>query len=386
MTIRIGLITSEFPPDLGGVETYAWQLAKELGRRPDLQVTVYAPPKSATVTPPPGVTLKPILQSCAGLDWPKLKNEPIDVWHALSACHSWIAEKNRPTVVSVHGNDFLGPYPLVARPALALAGLWRLRPWVWRKLHPLWRNATRRILAHALPKTNALLSNSRYTADVLLAKYPECASKTHIALVGVDPIFFDVPRAQKSKVVQLLTVCRLSEKRKNIDLVLRALVTLKNRFEFEYIIAGEGTLRPSLERLADSLELNTCVRFVGRISDADLRQLYSRADLFILTASIIPGSHEGFGIVYLEAAASGVPSLAARQAGAAEAIAEGRSGFFVEQPDVISISNALARFLSGETHLDAEDCRNFARDFSWVRVADIAENTYRQIFVRNLHS
>ncbi|WP_173052193.1 glycosyltransferase family 4 protein [Candidatus Nitrotoga sp. AM1P] len=386
MTMRIGLITSEFPPDLGGVETYAWQLAKELGRRQDLQVTIYAPPKSATITPPPGATLKPILQSCAGLDWPKLKNEPIDVWHALSACHSWIAEKNRPTVVSVHGNDFLGPYPLVARPALALPGFWRLRPWVWRKLHPLWSNATRRVLARALPKTSALLSNSRYTADVLLDKYPDCAAKTHIALVGVDPIFFDVPRAPKNKIAQLLTVCRLSEERKNIDLVLRALATLKDRFEFEYIIAGEGTLRPSLERLANSLGLGTCVRFVGRISDADLRQLYSRADLFILTASIIPGSHEGFGIVYLEAAASGVPSLAARLAGAVEAIGEGRSGFFVEQPDVTSISNALIRFLSGEVHLDAEECRNFARNFSWVRVADIAEKAYRQIFVQNIHS
>ncbi len=384
--MRIGLITSEFPPDLGGVETYAWQLARELGRRQGLQVTVYAPPKSATITPPPGVTLKPILQSCAGLDWPKLKNEPIDVWHALSAGHAWIAEKNRPTVVSVHGNDFLAPYPLTARPALAMTFLWRLRPWVWRKLHPLWQSATRRLLARALPRASALLSNSRYTADVLLAKHPECASNTHIALVGVDPIFFDVPRAPKNKVVQLLTVCRLSEERKNIDLVLRALATLKDRFEFEYIIAGEGTLRPSLERLADSLELNTCVRFVGRINDADLRQLYSRADLFILTASIIPGSHEGFGIVYLEAAASGVPSLAARLAGAAEAIAEGRSGFFVEQPDVISISNALIRFLSGEIHLNALDCRDFARNFSWVRVADIAEAAYRLIFIRNAHS
>ena len=97
-------------------------------------------------------------------------------------------------------------------------------------------------------------------------------------------------------------------------------------------------------------------------------------------------SHEGFGIVYLEAAASGVPSLAARLAGAVEAIDEGRSGFFVEQPDVTSISNAITRFLSGEVNMDAEECRNFARNFSWVRVADIAEKTYRQIFVQNLHS
>lgn len=383
MTLRIGLITSEFPPDLGGVETYAWQLARELGRRQGLRVTVYAPPKSAGVTAPPGVTIKPMIQSCIGLDWAKLKHEPIDVWHALCAGHAWIAEKNKPTVVSVHGNDFLAPYPLTARPALALPGLWRLRPWVWRNLYPLWQSATRRMLARALPKANALIANSRYTADVLLAKYPACATKTHIAWVGVDPVFFEIARAPKSEVTQLLTVCRLSEERKNVDLVLRALATLKDRFNFEYTIAGEGTLRPALERLADTLGLGTRVRFAGRVSDAALCDLYARADLFVLAASIIPGSHEGFGIVYLEAAASGVPSLAARLAGAAEAVAEGRSGFFVEHPDVASISNSLTRFLSGEMQLNAEDCRDFARDFSWAHVADVAEVAYRQICVRN---
>lgn len=378
MMLRIGLITSEFPPDMGGVETYAWQLAKELGRRPGLQVTVYAPHKSAAVTPPPKVIIKPMLQSCAGLDWPRLKDEPIDVWHALSACHAWIAEK-KPAVVSVHGNDFLAPYPITAVPALGLPGLWRLRPWVWRRLRPLWRSATKKMLARALPQAATIIANSRYTAEVLLQRYPACVEKTRVAWVGVDPVFFDVPRGQKGRVPQLLTVCRLSEQRKNVDLVLQALAALKDRFEFEYTIAGEGTFRPTLESLADSLGLGARVHFTGRVSDTALRDLYSRADLFVLAASITPNSHEGFGIVYLEAAASGVPSLAARLAGAAEAVAEGRSGFFVEQPDVASITAALGKFLSGEIRFDPANCRDFARDFSWARVADTAEAAYRQI-------
>jgi len=382
MTLRIGLITSEFPPDHGGVETYSWQLAKELGQRPNIQVTVYAPPQSASVSPPPGVTLKPLLQSCAGLDWPRLKNEPIDVWHALSACHAWIAENNRPTVVSVHGNDFLAPYPLTASPAITLPGLWRLRPWVWRNLRPFWRRATRQMLVRALPRAMAIVANSRYTAGALLKRYPACSDRTHIAWVGVDPMFFTVQRAPTNRVPQLLTVCRLSEPRKNVDLVLHALATLKDRFEFEYTVAGEGILRPELERLAEELGLSKRVRFVGRVSDADLRDLYARADLFILTASIVPGSHEGFGIVYLEAAASGVPSLAARLAGAAEAVAEDRSGFFVDTPDTDSIAAALARFLAGEIHFDSDTCRDFARGFDWKRIADVCEAEYRKAPVR----
>ncbi|TCV88123.1 glycosyltransferase family 4 protein [Sulfurirhabdus autotrophica] len=382
MKLRVGLITSEFPPDHGGVETYAWQLARELGSRQNLQITVYAPPRSADIKPPPGVTIKPILQSCMGLDWPKLKNEPIDVWHALSAGHAWIAEKNRTVIVSVHGNDFLAPYPLTARPAFASAGFWWFRSWAWRNLSSLWRIKTRRMLAKALPKANALVANSRYTAEVLLAKYPACTNKTHVAWVGVDPAFFEVPHESKGKVPQFLTVCRLSEERKNVDLVLRALATLKDQFEFEYIIAGEGSLRQELERLANTLELGERVRFVGRVSDSELHTLYAKADLFILLASIIPGSHEGFGIVYLEAAASGIPSLAAKLAGAAEAVEEGRSGFFVEQPDLISISTALNQFLSGTINLNAEGCREFAREFSWVRVADIVETIYQQNSVK----
>ena len=385
MSVRVGLVTSEFPPDHGGVETYAWQLAKELGQRPDLQITVYAPRKSAEVTAPPGVAIKPILASCAALDWPRLRDEPIDVWHALSACHAWITEKNRPTVVSVHGNDFLAPYPLTMRPALALPGLRALRPVVWHRLRPIWQRATRNMLARALPRAAALFANSRYTAEVLMTRHPACADRMHITWVGVDPVFFTVRRAPRHEVPQLLTVSRLSEPRKNVDLVLQALARLKDRFAFEYTIAGEGMLRPELERLADQLGLAGRVRFVGRVSDADLRALYAGADLFVLAASVETGSHEGFGIVYLEAAASGVPSLAARLAGAAEAIAEGRSGFFVDTPDVASLSGALARYLSGEIRFSPETCREFARGFDWKRIADVCEAAYRKAPVREFH-
>jgi phosphatidylinositol alpha-1,6-mannosyltransferase len=195
-------------------------------------------------------------------------------------------------------------------------------------------------------------------------------------------VFFDVPRAPKNKTPQMLTVCRLSEPRKNIDLVLHALAALKDRFEFEYVVAGEGGLRPELERQTNSLGLGERVRFVGRVSDAELRNLYAQADLFVLTASIVPGSHEGFGIVYLEAAASGVPSLAARLAGAAEAVAEVRSGFFVDTPDIASIRDALDHYLSGDIRFDADTCRDFARGFGWERVADMCEAAYREIPVR----
>jgi glycosyltransferase involved in cell wall biosynthesis len=380
VSLRIGLVTSEFPPDLGGVETYAWQLARELGQRQELQVTVYAPHKSADITPPLGVTIKPWVTSCMGLDWAKLKNEPIDVWHALSAAHAWLAMKGKPTVVSVHGNDFLAPYPLTMQLALDLPVFWRWRGFAWGNFQPFWRGATCRMLAHALPRAATIIANSHYTAEILRKKYPACAEKLKVAWVGVDAGFFDVVRASVVGPPKLLTVCRLSEPRKNVDLVLRALAGLKDQFNFEYVVAGEGHLRAELKGLAETLGLSSRVRFTGRVSDAELRQLYAEASLFVLPASIVPSSHEGFGIVYLEAAASGVPSLAARLAGAAEAVGDGQSGYFVAEPDVPSIQTALRDFLSGNIRFDAEGCRTFARQFTWARVADVAIESYRLAF------
>jgi phosphatidylinositol alpha-1,6-mannosyltransferase len=382
MTLRIGLVTSEFPPDHGGVETYAWQLATELGQRPGLCITVYTPQKSAAIKPPPGVTLKPLLKSCIGLDWPRLKNEPVDVWHALSASHAWIADKNRPTVVSIHGNDFLTPYPITACPALAWPLLWRLRSRIWHSFYPLWQRRTRRMLRSALPRARAIIANSRYTAEVFLQRYPECSDAMLIGQVGVDPAFFAIPRAPAHSVPLLLTVCRLSEKRKNVDRVLHALATLKDRYTFEYAVVGDGVEHAALQQLADDLGLGARVHFYGRTDDNRLRDLYARADLFVLTASVTPTSHEGFGIVYLEAAACGVPSLAARLAGAVEAVADGESGYFVESPDIDSIRDAIRQFLAGERRFDANICRNFARAFSWARVADHCESAYGQATMR----
>lgn len=379
MRLRIGLVTSEFPPDLGGVETYSWQLACELGRRHGFEVTVYAPVRAAAVHAPAGVAIKPILSSCRALDWCRLQDEPVDVWHALAAGHAWLALTGRPTVVSAHGNDFLVPYPATMRPALAIPGAWRLRAFIWKHLEGVWRRRTDRMLTQALPRCGAIFANSRYTAGALLQVHPACSATLSVAGVGVDAAFFEVQRAASSGRKRLLTVSRLSEPRKNVDLVLRALARLVGRYDFEYVVVGDGHLRPGLERLAGELGLGARVRFMGAVPNEELYRCYAQADLFVLAASINPKSHEGFGIVYLEAAAAGVPSLAARLAGAVEAVQEGVSGYFVDTPAVDEIAVAIDEFLSGRRSFDEETCRAFARQHSWAHVVDIVVDRYEHM-------
>jgi glycosyltransferase involved in cell wall biosynthesis len=168
----------------------------------------------------------------------------------------------------------------------------------------------------------------------------------------------------------LITICRLAEPHKNVDLVLQALAKLRDTQPFHYTIVGDGWIRPSLEKLTRDLGLVDCVTFTGFLDRAQLNSQLLDSDLFILTTSSTPIAYEGFGLVYLEANACGCPVLAARIGGSVEAVHEGVSGIFVNEPTADGIGNALAKFFSGSVHFDANACVAFARKFSWAKVAD----------------
>lgn len=377
---HVGIIAPEFPPDLGGIETHAFEYAKELATRTGLSVTVFTHPHPGGEIAVPGAGVRPVLKICRRADrLALLSNRTIDVWHVMNSAYAWLALETDRVLVSVHGNDFLRPYYAVSRPYLAdLPLIYRIQPWVWRAFHPLWTALAAPLVRKGLPKAHHIFVNSLYTEGVLLEKIPACAGKTSVEYAGVAERFFGINRTPgHNGTARLLTVCRLSEARKNVDLVLRALARLMNRYPFSYTIVGDGHRRPALERLSDNLGLKDRVRFTGRVDQETLERAYGEADLFILTASITPNSHEGLGLVYLEAAAGGVPSLAARLAGAAEAVREGVSGMFVEEPTVSAITAALERFLGGAVRFDSAACRRFAKGFSWKRVVDCVLPYYR---------
>jgi len=369
--MRVAVVSPEFPPDIGGIETYALEFVKELARRGH-EPTVFTVRHPTGEQALAGVRIKPVLRLSRAIDRKTFAAHRADVWHALNAGYAWIAEELPNGLVSVHGNDFLQPYLPIAQPDLRRLPLaWRWSGTSSRCLRPVWMRLSRPMVRRSLARARHIVANSRYTERVLLELIPECRGRTSVGFVGVGAHFFDVAwRPAEDGVARLLTVSRLSEPRKNVDRVLHALARLKDTRRFRYTIVGDGHDRPRLERLVRELGLEQRVRFTGFVSSAELPELYARSDLMVLASGLAQDSHEGFGIVYLEAAASGVPSLAARIAGAAEAIDEGKSGLYVEEPTVDALAGALDRFLSGQVRFDPVACRNFARRFTWASVVD----------------
>ena len=143
----------------------------------------------------------------------------------------------------------------------------------------------------------------------------------------------------------LLTLGRLAagERTKGFDEVLEILPRLAKRMpEIIYLIAGEGDDKTRLQRKAKELGITDRVVFTGMVPEDEKPDLYRLADVYVM-----PSRGEGFGIVFLEAMACGVPVVASKVDGSREAVRNGELGLLVDpsKPDEIetAVMDALAQ-------------------------------------------
>jgi glycosyltransferase involved in cell wall biosynthesis len=174
--------------------------------------------------------------------------------------------------------------------------------------------------------------------------------------------------------VTLLTVGRVHP-RKGQHCVLEALALMDpaSRARLEYLVAGP-VVKPDYQRRLEGLAKNcgVTVKFLGNVPDAALPDLYAQADIFVMTPLPHGPSVEGFGLVYLEAAAMGLPVIAHRTGGVAEAVRGGVTGLLVEPDDRAGLAAAI-RILAK----DATKRADFAaaglervRELSWKQNVD----------------
>ncbi len=143
----------------------------------------------------------------------------------------------------------------------------------------------------------------------------------------------------------LLTVGRLEkdEQYKGQDRIIRALSRLTEHYpNLVYMIVGEGNDRPRLEALVRDQGVGSSVIFTGAIPDEELPELYRLADAFVM-----PSTYEGFGFVFLEAAASGLPVLGGNRDGSVDALLDGRIGILVDPEDPQDLFNGLVKLIEG---------------------------------------
>jgi phosphatidylinositol alpha-1,6-mannosyltransferase len=229
-------------------------------------------------------------------------------------------------------------------------------------------------LAHfAVTRAHRTIAVSSYAVELARrAGAPE--GRIHQIPPGVDAAQLANGGRGRSRDV-LLTVSRIEQEDKGHDVVLAALPAIRRRVPTaRWVVIGDGALRSGLEERAAVMGLDGAVSFLRSVSDAERDRWLDTAAAFVMPSRIPPDRKggEGFGIVYLEAAAHGLPVVAGNAGGAVDAVVHEVTGLLVDPTDAAAVADATTRLLT-DAELSARLGRASvarAQQFAWPVVAE----------------
>jgi phosphatidylinositol alpha-1,6-mannosyltransferase len=332
------LVTNDFPPKFGGIQSYLWELWRRLD---PADVTVLTTPYDGDD------------------DWDAEQRFRVvrSRHRVLLPTRSLAAEIDELAAE-------VGAELVMLDPALPVGAL---GPSLTQPYGVILHRAEITVYGR-LPASRALLGRTLRGARVVIAAggYPaaeaERAARTTLPVTlvppGVDverfvPLDDTARNATRARwglspdAEVVLCLSRLVP-RKGFDVVIEAVARLAPLHpDLVVVVAGSGRDRARLERVAR--RVGAPVRFLGRVDDDDVPGLFGCADLYAMVCRDNRWGgleQEGFGIVFLEAAASGIPQIAGRSGGSHEAVVHGTTGLVVDDPgDIAAVAVALGHLL-----------------------------------------
>jgi phosphatidylinositol alpha-1,6-mannosyltransferase len=209
-------------------------------------------------------------------------------------------------------------------------------------------------MCFVMRRADWVLSNSDYTRDTLVNLIGVRPQRIAVIYPTVDEERFHpgLPGSDLRSTIGLtdgkqliLSVGRL-QRRKGFDNVIRTLPTLLEQgLDVDYALIGIGEDLGYLQGLAREFGVAHHVHFLGHVSYEDLPRWYNVCAVFAMPNRDINGDTEGFGLVFLEVAASGKPVVAGKAGGTGSAVVDGETGLRVDGEKVEEITQALARLL-----------------------------------------
>jgi phosphatidyl-myo-inositol dimannoside synthase len=333
------LVTNDFPPKVGGIQSYLYELWRRLPPDETRVLTTSYPDagewdaaqpfsiervRQRVLLPAPGLGRRvDAIARATGADVVFL--DPVLplglVGRGLHAA---------PHVVVAHGAEVNVPGRL-----------------------PGGRSLVRRVLRHS----SGVIAAGEYPARVA-ARVADAPLPTLVVPPGVDtdrfrPLSADERAAARRRfglVADRLLVLGLSRlvPRKGFDVLIDAVAGTDA--DVQLAVGGVGRDAKRLEDRAAERGIAGRTTFLGRVPEGDLARLYGCADVFVMLCRERWGGleAEGYGIVFVEAAACGVPSIAGRSGGSHEAVVDGETGFVVDPRDTAGARAALERLLGDD--------------------------------------
>ncbi|GLY18639.1 glycosyl transferase family 1 [Kineosporia sp. NBRC 101677] len=357
MSGRTLIITNDFPPRTGGIESFVLAMAR---RFPPGQVVVHTKRQKGDAEFDAGLDF-PVVRdkSPIMLPTPAITRRSIEIAKAEGCDRVWFGAA--------------APLGLMA-PRLRAAGIERIVATthgheVWWSVVPGARGLMRRIGRHV----DVLTYLGEYTRSRIAPALDPAALTRFVQLTpGVDDSVFNptVDGAQVRAELGLgnrpVVVCvSRMVARKGQDTLVEALPRIRERVpDAALLLVGDGPYRSEVERRIARAGLDEHVFVTGRVSWTRIPEYFAAGDMFCMPARTRMGGFdlEGLGICYLEAAATGLPVVAGDSGGAPDAVLEGENGFVVSGTDARAVADRCADLL-----LDKELAAKFGqRGREWV--------------------
>lgn len=376
--MRLLLISSSYPPVLGGLQTVAHTLAQRLNSQGhNVQVVTNRYPRSLPRREMlDGVPVERLLFLWP--TWSYLRRRRIDLFLAscffgpITLFRLWsILRTFRPDVVNVHFPDGQNPFLLILfrlfnfRLVVSLHGDDILR-WARNAAPDVTNDSGLQNLRSILKRADAVTACSQWLLNKAVELEPSIVPKGYVVHNGVDLQRFQDRTTYRHSRPYILSYGRLIYD-KGYDLLLAAFAQVSTEFQnVDLLIAGSGEEKSSLERWALEMGLDGRVHMCGQATPEEIVGLLNGCSLVVL-----PSRRETFGIVALEALAAGKPVLATKVGGLPEVLGEGKTVKMVE-PTVDGLAAGLHDYLM---HLDelrqqGEQNRQRAAHFTWERMIE----------------
>lgn len=364
---RILIITRNFPPLIGGMERLVFNIYKQLAEQHDCDVI--GPPGSRA-------SVQDNHQSY------ECKLQPVSIFILSAIFKGLRASFSRKYGICIAGSGLTAPVAVIVSKIHGLKSITFVHGLDLIVKNRIYQS----IFIPFIRRSDIVVANSRNTA--MLAEQARIPTEKIVILhPGADmpDESQTVERFRKRYKLEgkslLLSAGRLIPRKGLAEFIRYALpaVVRKHRDTVLVIVGSEpenalnrtDSVLEDIKSATEECDLAEHVLMTGRIDDNSLQAAYGEADCFIFPLREVPGDVEGFGMVAVEAAAHGLPTVAFAEGGVSDAVAEGESGFLVTPGDYEGFGRTLIKYLDDPDAMPSQaSCRAFAERFNWNRFGD----------------
>ena len=353
------IVTRNFPPDVGGMQTLMGGLSESLLDHGPVKVFTYEHPNSNTYDSKSSINIERVkgiklfrkyrkanlVNNFINTN-PNIRALISDHWKSLELIKAEHFKKTK-TFCLLHSKEIN---------------------------HEIGSTLNKRLIK-STNNADLIIANSNFTKE-LAVKVGINPSKINIIFPGVQKpnIIENTLKIKAEKIFgesfpKIITVSRL-DKRKGHDKILMLIKNLKSKFpKIKYISIGLGDEENNLLKLTKELNLETEVTFLKNIDYNLKTALVAEANLFLMPSRIEKKSVEGFGISFIEAASYGVGSIGGKDGGASDAISHNKTGLICDGNDLTSIYNSVITFFENKNFVKyGNNAKEFSEKFHWDKV------------------